>query len=1480
MDWDGDVFFLDLELSRLMSSCHPVICLADHAKSRLGQFAALLRLLQLLLSLAVLGQVEGGDLLGLLDLLLVGLDLLLQLAGQLGHPVLALLVLVLLERQLLHPPLGLLVALQPVAGAGLDVAELDLQLADARLQLGHGVAASADGGVASLGQAGLHLAQLGLEGALGLGLLVGVLLLGAQLVGEPGGVNHGLLGLLLAVLGLVQHVVDLGVHRVDLGLESALLGAGLGVDAVHGGAGQAGLGQLGLGLLLAAVGGVQEGAGLLYLALQGVGTSLGERSLLGDLLANTGGILEGALGLADLSLIPLDRLQSLRVCLVGVVQGNLQLVNLSLQLLLDAQGLGLGLLLALQRSLHRLHGALVILACVVELFLLLGNLLVNLLAHLSQLQLSPQHLVLFLLQSSLGLLQGSLQLLLLDLEPPALFVQLVDGAASVAELIQKILDLISEVLVLATDHVQLFVGLVQRGLDAERLGVVVAALGVAGLQFGSQVLALSLPLADNLVEAAASLLGDDGSSVGPLVLHLKLLQVHFHPVLGLLGGSDLLVQGVDGLLSLGDAGAQLVLGALQLVDATKTLGLKLGLPQLDLGLGLGESTKDIVLLLRLLLDPLAQILRLGVEVLELGEQGGAVTGLGIPQPLGVLQLGAQGDFVLGEGADGVLGLLDLAAEVLALDLQLLLGGVGLVEGARHLVQLLVGLDNQALGHLAVLLDGRTVAHGLVEPRARLLEVALHAGLVLLGLGLVLVEAVDGLAHVGHGVVVLGAEGGKGSLVGDVGLVQLGLELGQLSLALLVELDLGRGVGADLLDATAEVLDVAGEDGAVLLGLGPVATLDVELLIELLQSSLQLLDLLGVLAAERLLVLGLGGEAGELLLLPLDGLADLALDALQVGHGLLGQLEVALNLALHLLGIALGLLLTLESILALIERLLELALDLAEMVATILHGLDVLLSLLATLADGLLFLAELGNQILLVGDLLAESADLVVLGHLVLLALLDGALEVLDLVTKHVGLGGDLGAGLVDTSNGLLLALDAHLGLINLFLQIILCSLDAVGFVDDVLDHGAARVKSQLQLLFLSLEPLVDLLDGVAIGNSLVNVGLGGGNLVLVLLLELAELGALEVGLDGHPDLGPLPGLGNADRPDGALHAVEGQLLVLQLLVLDTGVLTTGSGLQVGEDGSNLVLTNLLDVTENTGAEEDLGVAETVLLGLELGHVKASLGGALVVLSLGHSLGGEDVVAGLELGVGHLVGEAHAADGDTGQHAVALVLVHHQAGLNTAGLFVGVGHHATDEAGVGLVEGGHQVVQLALEVGGDGLAAALLLPAAIVLGGFQRLSGVVAETFNRQLVAAVLDELDDGVVEGILVLLQPAGQVVGDGGGVVDDGEMRIGIGAGVGLGEVGPLAEQVGHQLLSKCLVGGLGEERLLLKDGEQAHGLLEHVDTLLEIHAEVAVGPLDALLDVLLLLEDEHVVVEELLQLLVTEVDADLLEAVVVENR
>ena len=92
-------------------------------ESSFSKPSAVFGFLKLLLGLTELGQVEGGDLLGLFDLLLVGLDLALQLGGQLGHPVLVLFVLVVLEKNLLDSALRLLEGLLVLSSLGLQVAQ-------------------------------------------------------------------------------------------------------------------------------------------------------------------------------------------------------------------------------------------------------------------------------------------------------------------------------------------------------------------------------------------------------------------------------------------------------------------------------------------------------------------------------------------------------------------------------------------------------------------------------------------------------------------------------------------------------------------------------------------------------------------------------------------------------------------------------------------------------------------------------------------------------------------------------------------------------------------------------------------------------------------------------------------------------------------------------------------------------------------------------------------------------------------------------------------------------------------------------------------------------------------------------------------------------------------------------------------------------------------------------------------------------------
>merc|ERR1719310_1419859 len=142
----------------------------------------------------------------------------------------------------------------------------------------------------------------------------------------------------------------------------------------------------------------------------------------------------------------------------------------------------------------------------------------------------------------------------------------------------------------------------------------------------------------------------------------------------------------------------------------------------------------------------------------------------------------------------------------------------------------------------------------------------------------------------------------------------------------------------------------------------------------------------------------------------------------------------------------------------------------------------------------------------------------------------------------------------------------------------------------------------------------------------------------------------------------------------------------------------------------------------------------------------------------------------------------------------------------------------------------------------------------------------------------LEDLNNAVIDRVLVLLKPVGDIVGHNTSIVRQGKVSILVSLRLRLQEDRQLAKG-SLQLLLKGLVSSLREERLLLKNGPDTHGLLKHDDGSGKIHTKVHHLPVNTLLDVLLLLHNEHVVVEELLQLLVDKVDGDLLKAVVLEN-
>merc|ERR1719410_1733967 len=106
---------------------------------------------------------------------------------------------------------------------------------------------------------------------------------------------------------------------------------------------------------------IKQSLALLHLTRQSGSLAFRDADLLNNLGLGASLILESLDGLTELSLVALDGLQTLRVGLVGVVQSNLKLIDLSLELLLDTESLTLGSLLGLNGGSKRLHGAGVVL---------------------------------------------------------------------------------------------------------------------------------------------------------------------------------------------------------------------------------------------------------------------------------------------------------------------------------------------------------------------------------------------------------------------------------------------------------------------------------------------------------------------------------------------------------------------------------------------------------------------------------------------------------------------------------------------------------------------------------------------------------------------------------------------------------------------------------------------------------------------------------------------------------------------------------------------------------------------------------------------------------------------------------------------------------------------------------------------------------------------------------------------------------------
>merc|ERR1719204_1816642 len=501
-------------------------------------------------------------------------------------------------------------------------------------------------------------------------------------------------------------------------------------------------------------------------------------------------------------------------------------------------------------------------------------------------------------------------------------------------------------------------------------------------------------------------------------------------------------------------------------------------------------------------------------------------------------------------------------------------------------------------------------------------------------------------------------------------------------------------------------------------------------------------------------------------------------SLKICNSVLGHLQISLGLPLLLLNGSPALLLLLEASLQLIQGGLQLRLHLAEMTDLLLSGDKVLGGLGLGGGQMLLLLVELVDDLVLLGDLILQGLDGVVPVALLLLDLGDGELHILNVlldsadaagVSLHVSSQSNSGVllGLEDLNLTGELGLGGSLDGESLGLPVSV-DRDAALLLGQLLGHGGDLVL-QSSHVALQLGSLVQSSLVLAVG-------------VVGLLLQEPQL-LLGVGQSNQTS-----GLLDDDEPSPVSH-----LQVLPEVPLgDLDQLSLISLLSINSSSDSLedlsldhsdpledeVIASLLETSQSSGSEEDEGVSQSVPVTGEVDLVHQGVSGGLVVTGAGDLSLSKASVSHLVVGVEHPVWESMHTDPDTLQHTVTGQLVHDQWRLNLSGLLVSVGHKATDEVRLAVVEGGHQLSQRDQVDGGDSLTAAtLLLLLALLLGSGGGLAGVIGPQPDQQLaLGGGLEHLDNSVVDRVLILLKPASHVVVDNTGVVRNTEVSVLVG--------------------------------------------------------------------------------------------------------
>merc|ERR1711982_211387 len=284
--------------------------LAYHLQNH-SKLCSLLSLLELLLSLPELCKVESCNLFSLLYLLFVGFDLPLELCSKFRHAVLVLPIFSLGKGELFALALSPLESLGCFPSARLSRCKLSLELTNLSLHLSHGSLSTLHSSILSICKATFKLSKLVSKRVLGSAHRCCMILLGSKFICETCSVHHGLLRFLLSIFGCNKHAINFSLQCVNGGLQLAFSSHVTSIDCLHIVYCTTSISNVSLELALSTLSTIQKGLALLNLSRERCSFALRYSYLLSYLGFCTGLIFKELDSFSKLSLITLDRLQSL-----------------------------------------------------------------------------------------------------------------------------------------------------------------------------------------------------------------------------------------------------------------------------------------------------------------------------------------------------------------------------------------------------------------------------------------------------------------------------------------------------------------------------------------------------------------------------------------------------------------------------------------------------------------------------------------------------------------------------------------------------------------------------------------------------------------------------------------------------------------------------------------------------------------------------------------------------------------------------------------------------------------------------------------------------------------------------------------------------------------------------------------------------------------------------------------------------------------